>query len=446
MRCKFCGTTLPDHAKFCPGCGKEIDNDRERHEGREASNIPEDAYYTKVIEESNEKTIDDTRIARTNNRNVVDDTRISRANNRNVVDDIRIARTNNRNVVDDTRITRANNRNVIDDARIARTNNRNVVDDTRISRANNKNTIDNTKTTNKQAAVSNTNKKNSKRKRRHKKISVRFIIVYLIVVLTGGFCLYRMGFPEKVVEMLSKQSSVPDSKKEISQKSDKKKNNEKKTGKATTEKKKDKNKNKKTLESTESTLAYTDNSSMNVGACLSSEDYNTVTAKDDSFSFAYPKYLFNHSEVNEEGTSYTFSYKGNSASDSNEAELSVYTQENEGDPLQNARELYQNFSSEVYKKYFKMYPSRVDSSGMARTLIGASADSSEKTGVYIIAANDGKRDYILKFTYPDPDMTNDYNEIDYVVDCVYRFCSFSGGTYQPRSYQQFLDDNMGSKK
>ena len=413
MRCKFCGTTLPDHAKFCPGCGKEIDNDRERHESREASNIPEDAYYTKVIEESNEKTIDDTRIARANNGKAIDDTRI--------------ARTNNRNVVDDTRITRANNRN--------------VVDDTRITRANNKNTIDNTKTTNKQAAVSNTNKKNSKRKRRHKKISVRFIIVYLIVVLTGGFCLYRMGFPEKVVEMLSKQSSVPDSKKEISQKSDKKKNNEKKT-----EKKKDKNKNKKTLESTESTLAYTDNSSMNVGACLSPEDYNTVTAKDDSFSFAYPKYFFNHSEVNEEGTSYTFSYKGNSASDSNEAELSVYTQENEGDPLQNARELYQNFSSEVYKKYFKMYPSRVDSSGMARTLIGASADSSEKTGVYIIAANDGKRDYILKFTYPDPDMTNDYNEIDYVVDCVYRFCSFSGGTYQPRSYQQFLDDNMGSKK
>ena len=267
MRCKFCGTTLPDHAKFCPGCGKEIDNDRERHESREASNIPEDAYYTKVIEESNEKTIDDTRIARANNGKAIDDTRI--------------ARTNNRNVVDDTRITRANNRN--------------VVDDTRITRANNKNTIDNTKTTNKQAAVSNTNKKNSKRKRRHKKISVRFIIVYLIVVLTGGFCLYRMGFPEKVVEMLSKQSSVPDSKKEISQKSDKKKNNEKKTGKATTEKKKDKNKNKKTLESTESTLAYTDNSSMNVGACLSPEDYNTVTAKDDSFSFAYPKYFFNHS-------------------------------------------------------------------------------------------------------------------------------------------------------
>lgn len=417
MRCKFCGTTLPDHAKFCPGCGKEIDNDRERHESREASNIPEDAYYTKVIEENNEKTIDNTRVARANNGKAIDDTKIARANNRNGIDDTRIARANNRNVIDDTRIARANN----------------------------KNAIENTKRTNKQAAPIHTNKKNSKGKRRRKKISVRFIIVYLIVVLTGGFCLYRMGFPEKVVEMFSKQSSVADSKKEISQKSDKKKSNEKKTGKATTEeKKKDKTENKNTVDTTESTLAYTDNSSMNVGACLSPEDYNTVTAKDDSFSFAYPKYLFNYSEENADGTSYTFSYKGKSGS--NEAELSVYTQENEGDPLQNARELYQNFSSEVYKKYFKMYPSRVDSSGMARTLIGASTDSSEKTGVYIIAANDGKRDYILKFTYPDPDMTNDYNEIDYVVDCVYRFCSFSGGTYQPRSYQQFLDDNMGSKK
>ena len=97
--------------------------------------------------------------------------------------------------------------------------------------------------------------------------------------------------------------------------------------------------------------------------------------------------LLIQSAVNEEGTSHTFYYKGNPASDSNEAELSVYTQENEGDPLQNARELYQNFSSEVYKKYFKMYPSRVDSSGMARTLIGASADSSEKTGLYIIKMN-----------------------------------------------------------
>ena len=43
-------------------------------------------------------------------------------------------------------------------------------------------------------------------------------------------------------------------------------------------------------------------------------------------------------------------------------------------------------------------------------------------------------------------MKDDYNAIDYVVDCVYRYCSFSGGTYCPRTYQQFLKDDMGKKK
>ena len=57
-----------------------------------------------------------------------------------------------------------------------------------------------------------------------------------------------------------------------------------------------------------------------------------------------------------------------------------------------------------------------------------------------------EKNYILKFTYPDPDMKDNYNAIDYVVDCVYRYCSFSGGTYRPRTYQQFLKDDMGKKK
>ena len=128
------------------------------------------------------------------------------------------------------------------------------------------------------------------------------------------------------------------------------------------------------------------------------------------------------------------------------AELAVYTEENEGNALENAKQLYDRFSSQVNKIYFKMQPTRTDSEGMARTLIGASVDSSETTGVYIIAANDGEKNYILKFTYPDPDMKDDYNAIDYVVDCVYRYCSFSGGTYRPRTYQQFLKDDMGKKK
>ena len=169
-----------------------------------------------------------------------------------------------------------------------------------------------------------------------------------------------------------------------------------------------------------------------------------MISEDGSFSFGYPKYLFNHSEMNALGNSYSLTYK--EGSEEKKAELAVYTEENEGNALENAKQLYDRFSSQVNKIYFKMQPTRTDSEGMARTLIGASVDSSETTGVYIIAANDGEKNYILKFTYPDPDMKDDYNAIDYVVDCVYRYCSFSGGTYRPRTYQQFLKDDMGKKK
>lgn len=191
-------------------------------------------------------------------------------------------------------------------------------------------------------------------------------------------------------------------------------------------------------------LEDTENSHMSVENCLSTDAYNTVISEDGSFSFGYPKYLFNHSEVNASGSSYSLTYK--EGGEEKKAELAVYTEENEGNALENAKQLYDRFSSQVNKIYFKMQPTRTDSEGMARTLIGASVDSSETTGVYIIAANDGEKNYILKFTYPDPDMKDDYNAIDYVVDCVYRYCSFSGGTYRPRTYQQFLKDDMGKKK
>ena len=215
------------------------------------------------------------------------------------------------------------------------------------------------------------------------------------------------------------------------------------------EEKSDKNSKKDAESATEGKdqnqkLANTDNSNMNVDACLSPKDYSTVISEDGSFSFGYPKYLFNDSKVNEDGSSYTLSYK----EDSNpaDAQLTVYTEDNQGNALENAKQLYQRFSSSVYKTYFKLQPTRIDSKGMARALIGGSVDSSETQGVYIIAANDGEKNYILKFTYPDPDIHDDYNMIDYVVDCVYRYCSFSGGTYQPRTYEQFKADDMGTKK
>lgn len=190
------------------------------------------------------------------------------------------------------------------------------------------------------------------------------------------------------------------------------------------------------------TLPNVDNTSINTSACLTPSSYNVLTSADSSFSFGYPKYMFNYSEVDDANNSYLLSYEGSS----DWLELHVYEEDNPGDPVQNARKLYDKYISQSYDTYFLKEPKEADDTGMVRGLIGGKADASGDTGSYIIAANDGKKNYILEFYFPDPDLDNDYDDINYVVDCIYRYCSFSGGTYKPRTYQQFLKDDMGTKK
>lgn len=190
------------------------------------------------------------------------------------------------------------------------------------------------------------------------------------------------------------------------------------------------------------TLPNVDNTSINTSACLTPSSYNILTSADSEFSFGYPKYMFNYSEVDDQKNSYRLSYEGSS----DWLELYVYEEDNPGDPIKNAKKLYDQYVSECYDTYFLKEPKKVDETGMVRGLIGGKADASGETGSYIIAANDGKKNYILEFYYPDPDIKYDYDDINYVVDCVYRYCSFSGGTYKPRTYQQFLKDDMGTKK
>lgn len=189
-------------------------------------------------------------------------------------------------------------------------------------------------------------------------------------------------------------------------------------------------------------LPNVDNVSINTSACLNPSSYNVLTSADKSFSFGYPKYMFNHSESDDTNNSYTLTYEGGS----DWLELKVYEEDNPGDPVTNARQLYDKYVSQSYGTYFSKEPKETDSKGMARALVGGVADASRTTGSYIIAANDGKKNYILEFYYPDSNMDNDYDDINYVVDCVYRYCSFGGGSYKPRTYNQFLKDDMGTKK
>lgn len=191
-------------------------------------------------------------------------------------------------------------------------------------------------------------------------------------------------------------------------------------------------------------LPYTDNAYINLSDCMEPACLKYKTSADGSFSFAYPKYLFNTSNADNANNSYELSY----VDDNNDTILSlhIYTEENQGDVLTNVSNLYDYYISQIMEVSYEHIPDKVDSRGMARALLGGYQDKNKTKGVYIIAANDGKKNYIMEINFPEPDYQNDYDEINYVVDCLYRACSFSGTSYKPRTFDQFKKDEWGEKK
>lgn len=49
-KCRICGSELPEKAKFCPGCGHEVEQHLQYSDTMD-SNVPEDAYYREIDDE-----------------------------------------------------------------------------------------------------------------------------------------------------------------------------------------------------------------------------------------------------------------------------------------------------------------------------------------------------------------------------------------------------------
>ena len=185
-------------------------------------------------------------------------------------------------------------------------------------------------------------------------------------------------------------------------------------------------------------LGYADNSFPDEDSCLSPADYEVFYAED--FSFGYPKYIFSDSYVNEaEGVYRLWS------EDDYILEVSVKDVDNSHSysRKQIVHMIYEEYINKYNEIYFQRDVKDVDDSGYARALIGGYYNNH---GEYVIIACNGSKTYILTMEYPDRDPDVFFKPINYIVDCVYRYCSFSGTTYKPRTYQQFLNDDMGSKK
>lgn len=185
-----------------------------------------------------------------------------------------------------------------------------------------------------------------------------------------------------------------------------------------------------------SEVAYTQNDYPDTSACLTPDAFEVYYA--DTFSFGYPKYIFNNAYINESEGVYEFWYD-------DDYRLTITETAAEYNAKKSAHEIYEQLLTNYSYIYFQRDVKDLDDHDMCRALVGGYYPETGQ-GEYNIVASDGETTYQLTVTYPDTNPEDEYKEVNYIVDCIYRFCSFGGGTYQPRTWDQFLVDDMGEKK
>lgn len=197
-----------------------------------------------------------------------------------------------------------------------------------------------------------------------------------------------------------------------------------------------------------SKLPNTNNDTMDLSACKNPNNYQYITSSDGSFRFGYPKSLFNESRRDDNNNHYLLSFAKDNETKI-KADYSVT--EATGDSLTIAQNYIDNCINENHLTVTYRYPQTdvskaVKADGSATMIAMGYSDSAKKKWQYHLVKNDGSRTYVMKIAYEDPEYTNPHKTINYVVDCMYRACSFSNTTYQLRTFAQFQKDLMGTKK
>lgn len=74
-------------------------------------------------------------------------------------------------------------------------------------------------------------------------------------------------------------------------------------------------------------------------------------------------------------------------------------------------------------------------------------DSSRQAMIYLLVTVTEKNIMTMRITFPTDGNreSEDFKQKEYVVECMYRMCGFSGSSYKARTYQQFMAGEVGEK-
>lgn len=168
----------------------------------------------------------------------------------------------------------------------------------------------------------------------------------------------------------------------------------------------------------------------------SQSDFATFYA--DGYSFGYPKNFFNYAEKTENGYRLT-------ADNGGSLTVAVYPRNSSMQVRDQVESLYREKFEELY--YTETVLHKYDSDeNYGRFIVSGFLDSDKSAGVYTLynVYEDKIECYSLVNTIHGYER-EELNHANYILDTVYRTVSFSKSSYLPRSYNQFINEDMGQK-
>ncbi len=180
----------------------------------------------------------------------------------------------------------------------------------------------------------------------------------------------------------------------------------------------------------------------------SEADFIMASRPDGAYSFVYPEDYFYKAAYDEQKKNYEFVTLDGS--------IAVYFTEMDspvqGDPYTCSNEIYEALKGEFLEGAECPYVHEskgVADDGYSRTIIGGPFARDPSLAAYYCVASNDTSTYMMQVVYPTVDHNGigvDFTQTGYLVDCMYRGWSLSGSTYAIRTYEQYLADDMGSKK
>lgn len=168
----------------------------------------------------------------------------------------------------------------------------------------------------------------------------------------------------------------------------------------------------------------------------SAEDFNGIYL-DSDYSIVYPKNFFKGTNVIEGG------YELYTAD--NQVTLTVTRKAVEEDSVKTLKKLH--------KKYENMLGTEKESNGVNispgdnvfdgwnHTIVAGNEKDNSGKGIYMIAAADDNYVYMQVFEYTDVSGGREYCPQNYVIECLYRGCSFSFTSHPKiRSYNRYMEE------